>query len=150
MTLDVSAVPGALAVVDFDQKAYPVTVQKASGEPITEEEWAQMEFAVEDDAGVAWKVEKGTEIGTATVQPQWTDGNAWKTQRQLVGTFPLGAKNSTLHFTAQTATTNDVYRASEEKKIAYTGDWMSVLRNLWLPLLLLLIALFLLFKYIRS
>lgn len=150
MTLDVSAVPSALAVVDFASKGYPVSVQKASGEPITEEEWAQMELTVEDDAGVVWKVEKGTEIGTATVQPQWTDGNAWKTQRQLVGTFPLGAKASTLHFTAETATTNEVFRANEEKKIAYTGDWMSVLRHLWLPLLLLLIALFLLFKYITK
>ncbi len=150
MTIDASKVPGILAVPDFDQKSYPITVAKVNGEPITEEEWAQMEFTVQDDAGVTWTVEKSDEVGSASVQPQWTDGDVWKTQRQLVGTFPLGAKGSTLHFTAQTESANEVFRGSEDKQVSYTGDWLNVLRHLWLPLLLLLFLLFLLFKYLTK
>ena len=150
MVMDAGAIPPILAIVDFDKQRYDVKLSKADGSSFTPEEWDNLEFSIDDPTGIEWSIQKAENPGTVSVAPTWFDNDSWLTTKRLLGPAPIEAQTADLHLTAQVVSGSKAYRANDDRSIAYAGNWVDFIKHVWPFILLLLILLYLIYKYLTK
>lgn len=148
MTMDTSALPPLLPIIDFDKQRYEIKLKKTDGAPFTDAQWADLEFSITDSADIEWDYQK-IEPGIISVAPKWINDDPWATTQHLLGPVPIEANSSNLHMVAQISG-NKAHRVSADHSIVYAGDWADFMKHVWPFLLLFLILLYLIYKYLTK
>lgn len=147
LKVNIDGVPGSLDIAGLEDGAYPVTITAEDGAPLGQEVWDALQLTVEDSAGIPWTAEKSAEISTATIRPQYIDGDEWATQDHIFGLVGVNSAPAELTVSAESQGGNNVYRGSASKEISYGPSLLNTLGHTWYYLLALLIILYLIYKY---
>lgn len=121
---------GIMATKLNDQESMAtVSITKANGEPITDDEWQMMSIDCLGDAGPRWEVEKG-DVGTARLRPTYGDRSVDETV-ELLGDIPILPRTYPFTCAANIADIDHPYSGSTDVEVTFYPDPFDIIIRYW-------------------